>query len=398
MSLLTKIKRHRIVTQIYKRAFKLASYLPVKKNLIVFESYSGKQYSCNPRAIYEYLKQNHLQYEMLWSVDKNFEENFKKENIPYVKRFSIRWLMSMARAQYWVNNARLPLWIPKPNHTTYLQTWHGTPLKKLAEDMDEVYIPGTNTELYKKNFRTATSKWDYLISPNRYSTEIFKRAFNFNKTVIESGYPRNDFLYNHRDSETIQKIKEKCNIPLDKKVILYAPTWRDDNYYSKGKYKFDINLDLNKLKDQFGNDYVIILRMHYLVAEQFDLSSFKGFAFDLSNHEDIRELYLISDLLITDYSSVFFDYANLKRPILFYVYDIEHYRDNLRGFYFDFEKEAPGPLLTTTDEVIQAIKDVEQCNFQVNELFQSFYNKFCYLENGNSSKKVVENLFHDKTN
>ncbi|MBS4174054.1 CDP-glycerol glycerophosphotransferase family protein [Bacillus sp. FJAT-49736] len=393
MKLLNKIKKHGIVPKVYRRLFNAASYLPVKKNLIVFESYSGKQYSCNPRALYEYLKENYPHYQLVWSVKKEYENIFIGRKIPYIRRFSIKWLIMMARAQYWINNARLPLWIDKPRHTTYLQTWHGTPLKKLAEDMDEVYIPGTNTELYKQNFRKATSKWDYLISPNKYSTDIFKRAFNFNKTMIESGYPRNDFLYNCRNQQTIEEIKKRCHIPMDKKVILYAPTWRDDDFYSKGKYKFDIKLDLDKLRTEFGNEYVIILRMHYLVAENFDLSPYEGFAYDLSNHEDIRELYLISDLLITDYSSVFFDYANLKRPILFYTYDIQHYRDKLRGFYFDFEKEAPGPLLTTTEEVMEAIKEVEKAQFQVDESFQEFYNTFCYLENGNSSKKVVEKLF-----
>src|SRR5699024_4667092 len=153
--------------------------------------------------------------------------------------------------------------IPKPSKTIYLQTWHGTPLKKLATDMDEVHMPGTNTEKYKKNFVTESSKWDYLISPNEYSTEIFKRAFQFNKTMIESGYPRNDFLITHNNKNNINAIKNKLQLPKDKKIILnrinvifvimckknninaiknklqlpkdkkiilYAPTWRDDDF------------------------------------------------------------------------------------------------------------------------------------------------------------------------
>lgn len=176
-------------------------------------------------------------------------------------------------------------------------------------------------------------------------------------------------------------------------MILYAPTWRDDQFYQVGKYKFDLALDLGKLKEQLKDDYVILLRMHYLIAENLDLSNFEGFAYDVSDYEDIRDLYLISDLLITDYSSVFFDYANLKRPIIFFVYDINSYRDKLRGFYFDIEKEAPGPLAYTTDEVLQQIQYFERNNFEVPHSFEMFYNKFCYLEDGEASKRVVESVF-----
>ena len=382
-----------IVKRAYYFTFGLAGKLPVKKKTVIFESFAGKQYSCNPRAIYEYMKEHHPEYNLIWSVNPSYTEIFEEKNVPYIHRFTLKWLFAMARAEYWVVNSRLPLWIPKPKHTTYVQTWHGTPLKRLAVDMEEVHMPGTNTEKYKQNFTKEASKWDYLISPNRYSTEIFARAFQFNKTMIESGYPRNDFLYTDNRPETMKAIKRKMNIPEDKKVILYAPTWRDDQFYKKGKYKFDLDLNLEKLREEIGDNYVIVLRMHYLVAENFDLSPYKGFAYDFSSYEDIRELYMVSDLLITDYSSVFFDFANLKRPMIFFVPDIETYRDKLRGFYFDFEQEAPGPLVKTTEEVIEKIKETETSDYRLPDIFEPFYEKFCYLETGNSSEKVVNRIF-----
>lgn len=377
----------------YKVLFTIATFLPVKKNLIVFESFLGKQYSCNPRAIYEYLKEHHPEFQLIWSVNKSYNKIFKEKNIPYVNRFSIRWIYYLARAEYWVNNSRLPAWIPKPKHTTFLQTWHGTPLKKLALDMEEVYMPGISTEKYKEKFIEETGRWDYLISPNRYSTNIFKRAFQFNNTMIESGYPRNDILYSDKKEQIVRQFKQKYQIPLDKKIILYAPTWRDDRYYEKGRYKFDLQLDLTKLQQRFGEKYVVILRMHYLIADSIDLSSYSGFVYDFSNYEDINELYIVSDILITDYSSVFFDYANLKRPIIFFVYDIERYRDKLRGFYFDFEKEAPGPLVKTTEELIDEIEILENDGFQMNEKYIRFHQEFCGLECGESTKRVVEKVF-----
>ena len=391
---MTDIKRSRKIKILYKKVFKLLGYAPVRKKSVVFESFAGKQFSCNPRAIFEYMKEYNPEYKMYWSVDKKYMKNFEGRNLNIVPRFSIKWLFIMARAQYWVSNSRLPLWIPKPKHTTYLQTWHGTPLKKLAADMDEVHMPGTNTVKYKNNFLKEASNWDYLISPNAYSTEIFKRAFDFNKTMIESGYPRNDVLHVDNTKENIEALKQKFALPMDKKVILYAPTWRDNQFYGRGKYKFDLELDLNMLREQLGEEYIVLLRMHYLVAENFDLTPYTGFAFDFSNYEDIRELYLASDILVTDYSSVFFDYANLRRPMIFFVYDIEDYRDNLRGFYFDFEKTAPGPLVKTTEEVIESIRDAEVR--PISDKFNDFYDKFCYLEAGKSAERVVEEVFNKR--
>ena len=128
----------------------MASKMPVKSKTIIFESFNGKQYSCNPRAIYEYMQINHPEYKMYWSVNKQYAAPFKEKGIQYINRLSIKWLFAMARAEYWVVNSRLPLWIPKPEHTTYLQTWHGTPLKRLAMDMEEVHMPGTNTKNIKR--------------------------------------------------------------------------------------------------------------------------------------------------------------------------------------------------------------------------------------------------------
>ncbi|WP_079527260.1 CDP-glycerol glycerophosphotransferase family protein [Halobacillus hunanensis] len=388
-----KMRRGKRALKLYKRIFNIASLLPKKKNLVVFESFHGKQYSDSPRAVYEYMKVNELEYQLIWSADRRYYSELKSKGLPVVRRFSVKWLMVMTRAKYWVTNTRLPTWIPKPKGTKYLQTWHGTPLKRLAVDMEEVHMPGTNTFKYKSNFIKETAKWDYLVAPNQYSSEIFERAFLFNGKMIESGYPRNDYLIQEDNQETIDSLKKSLNIPSDKKVILYAPTWRDNQFYQKGKYKFDLSLNLDRMKEELGEDYVVVLRMHYLIAENFDLGPYEGFVYDLSKHEDIRDLYLISDLLITDYSSVFFDYANLRRPIIFYVYDLDEYRDSLRGFYLDLETEAPGPLTKSTSEVIQSIKEFENKNYRLGNEFEEFYNRFCSWEDGGSSRRVVEQVF-----
>ncbi|MCG1028149.1 CDP-glycerol glycerophosphotransferase family protein [Virgibacillus halodenitrificans] len=392
--IIKKLKSQKTKAKILKIAMTFLNFMPTKKKLIIFESFHGKQYSDSPRAIYEYMKSNYPEYKMYWSADRRHMELFMDKNVNEIRRFSVKWLILMARAEFWITNSRLPLWIPKPKHTTYLQTWHGTPLKRLAADMEEVHMPGTDTKRYKENFLKEAKKWDYLISPNKYSTEIFSRAFGFDKKVVESGYPRNDYLINENNKETIHQIKTKVNLPLDKKVILYAPTWRDNQFYGKGRYKFDLQMDLSKMKKELGEDYVIVLRLHYLVAENLDLTGFEKFVYDFSYHEDIRDLYLISDLLITDYSSVFFDYANLKKPMIFFVYDIEEYRDNLRGFYFDFENKAPGPLVKTTEEILEEIRKTEITNYTCSRNLNEFYNTFCYLEDGCASERVVKEVIN----
>ncbi|MFT9427804.1 MAG: CDP-glycerol glycerophosphotransferase family protein [Sporolactobacillus sp.] len=388
-----RVKQNKTFVALYHRSFRLMAHLPVKKNLVMFESFFGRQYSCNPRAIYEYMRDQHSDFQLLWSASPKYTEIFEAHGVPYVKRFSFKWLYYMTRANYWVINVRLPLWMAKPAHTIYLQTWHGTPLKRLAMDMEEVHMPGTTVEKYKANFLAESARWDYLISPNAYSSEIFARAFGFHQEMLETGYPRNDFLYQANNEAAMNKIKAQYGLPLDKKILLYAPTWRDNQFYGKGRYKFDLDLDLDYMRHEIGDEYIIIMRMHYLIADNLDLSEYEGFAYDFSHHEDIRELYLISDILITDYSSVFFDYANLRRPMIFFAYDIDDYRDNLRGFYFDFERTAPGPIVKTTAEVIAAVREIAQAGFLVSDHFDAFVEKFCALEDGSSSQKVADRVF-----
>lgn len=393
---LIKVRRSRYIKDALKLIFSIAGKLPTRKKTIVFESFLGKQYSDNPKALYLYLNEYYPEFQLYWSVDRHSVPRFEHKNLTILPRFGLKWIFTMARAEYWITNSRLPLWIPKPKGTTYVQTWHGTPLKRLAADMDEVHMPGTDTAKYKANFIKESKKWDYLISPNSYSTDIFKRAFQFDGPMIESGYPRNDILLNENNDETVERLKEAAHLPLDKKVILYAPTWRDNQFHRVGRYKFDLEMDLHRMKEEFGDEYVIVLRLHYLVAENIDLKNYGQFVYDFSYYEDINELYLMSDVLVTDYSSVFFDFANLRRPILFFVYDLEEYRDKLRGFYFDFEENAPGPLVKTTEELISELKQMEDNRFQVDANFESFYQKFCYLEDGHASERVVKALFEDK--
>ncbi len=376
--------KRRFAYFVHNRIFSL---LPLKKKQIFIESFLGKSYSDSPKYIYEYMQEHYPEYEFVWCFDEKREI---PGNAKQVVRFSIPYFYHLARSKYWINNSRMPNLLNKRKGNVYLQTWHGTPLKRLVFDMDDVHSANPK---YKKHFYEQSRRWDYLSSPNGYSTDIFKRAFLFDKEMLEYGYPRNDLLVNNNTPAEVDTVKRKLGIPEDKKVVLYAPTWRDDEFFSRGKYKFTLQLDLDALQQRLGDEYVVLLRTHYFIANALDISGYEGFVYDFSSYDDIAELYLVSDILITDYSSVFFDYANLERPILFFTYDIEKYRDQLRGFYIDMEEELPGPLLYTSDEVIDAIENIDEVQEEYKEKYEEFYERFCDWEDGQASRKTVEHVF-----
>ncbi|WP_081289173.1 bifunctional glycosyltransferase/CDP-glycerol:glycerophosphate glycerophosphotransferase [Mammaliicoccus sciuri] len=369
----------------------------VDSNTIVFESFGGKNYSDSPKYIYEYMQKNYPKLNYIW-VFNNPDKNVIIGNAEKVKKGSKEYYDAYSKAKFWVSNARLPLYLNKKENQIYIQTWHGTPLKRLANDMKVVRMPGTTTAKYKKNFYAETSRWDYLVSPNRYSTNIFKTAFWMDEErTWEIGYPRNDILVNRsNDQEYINQIKKDLNLPEDKKVIMYAPTWRDDEFVKKGQYLFDLKINLENLQKELGENYVILLRMHYLIANALDLNGYEDFAIDVSNYSDISELYLISDALITDYSSVMFDFGILKRPQYFFAYDIEKYDKGLRGFYMDYMNDLPGEIITDEFKLAEELKNIDEHKEKYKDKIEKFYDKFCSLEKGQSSK-FIGDYIHEKT-
>lgn len=376
-------------------AYKLAyfhRYLkqPVKENVILFETFMAKNYSDSPKYIYEYIAQNHPEYECVWAINDGAK-------IPYgaktVKRFSFQYAYYLAVSKYLVFNVRPPLWYRKREEQVFLETWHGTPLKRLVFDQEEVTSASPK---YKQQFYRQRKDWDFLVSANPFSTKTFRSCFLYEGEMLEYGYPRNDILYWPNKDEITQQLKEKLGIPKDKKTILYAPTWRDDQHYGSGQYKFELALDLKLMKERLQDDYVVLLRTHHYISDHIDVSGLGDFVINLSSYDDISEIYLISDICITDYSSVFFDYANLKRPILFYTYDFDKYKNQLRGFYIDMNTEVPGPLLYTSEQVVQAIEDIDEITEEYKERYDQFYDRFCCYDDGHASEHVAEAMLAKK--
>ena len=367
-------------------------FIPVKDNVIMFESSNGRNYTGNPRYIYEEMVRQGLdnEYNCVWSLtDTNIPI---PGNCTKIKRPGMKFLFYSLRSKFWIFDSRHQYYLKKNKNTRYIQTWHGTPLKKLALDMDKVNSSETtDIEDYKAKFKKNSSLWDYLISQNSYSSKIFKRAFAFDGEMLEIGYPRNDILINENNETKINEIKERLNIDKDKKIILYAPTWRDNEFHRSGIYKFATEMDFNAMQNALSDEYVLIVKFHYLVKDEINWDEYRDFIIECNEMWDIQELYLISDILITDYSSVMFDYALLNRPILFFTYDLDFYKDNLRDFYFDINT-VPGPLIETTEDLVDFIKNNSKEDYfeKYGTKYQAFKETYNEFDKGSSCQSVIE--------
>ena len=394
MKILIKVKKIVItlIQLIYHMIYRL---IPVDQHTILFLSFHGRGYSDNPKAIYEQMRKDERfkDYHFVWCIKNNKQKTIEIEGATIISYLSVAYFFYLSRAKYWVFNCKMPAYIAKKENQIYLQTWHGTPLKRLGHDIHvdkdtTFYRSQLSAEEMYRTYDVDVARYNYMISPNSFCTDIFQSAFAIDRArLIETGYPRNDILTN-ATAEQKQAIKDRLGIPSDKKVLLYAPTWRDNQYVRAG-YTFKLEADFKKWKEMLADDYVVVFKPHYLIInETAKDESLKGFLFNIEANEDISSLYLIADALVTDYSSVFFDYAILNRPIYFYMYDIESYKDELRGFYIDIYKDLPGKIYDQEQAMLEAIKQGDY-DFDKLKEFNAYFNEH---EDGCASKRVVETL------
>lgn len=351
---------------------------PINPRQIVFESMWGTKYSCNVQALYEYIDKNYPEYECIWFFED--PRTPIKGNGKRVRRGSEEYWHYLATAKYFVNNVNFETAYVKRKGQVHIQTMHGTPLKTLGLDVKADFPTEKSVEQYIEKCK----RWDYLIVQGKFMKGKAKRCFKFNKKILKTGYPRTDSLYK-KSEKKILKIKEDLGIPTDKKIILYAPTWRVKN-------KFDMMLDIEKMKSHISDDYILLVRLHHLCSSGYTIPEDGEFVFNLNNYRYVDDLYLISDILITDYSSVMFDYALLNKPMLFFTYDLEQYCDDLRGLYVDFKNEAPGPILYTSDEVVEAIENIDDVMKKCAPKIKAFKKKYLTYEDNLSSANVVKKV------
>lgn len=354
---------------------------------IYFDSYTGRQFSDSPRAILEELRRRDVAYPTGWLVRDG--QVALPDGITPVRHTGRPYYEWLARSAYLVSNSRQPAWFQRREGQVVLQTWHGSMLKRIGFDIEK--LRGKSRDYHEK-LAHEVAQWDYLVSPSPWATPILRQAFRFDGEVLETGYPRNDIFFSPQREQIAERTRRLLGLPADKKIVMYAPTWRDDKFYSRGKYKLDLRLDLDRAYERLGADHVLLVRRHPWVVDRVPTAG-RDFVYDVSTYPEIMDLFLITDVLITDYSSLMFDFANTGRPMLFFTYDIAAYRDNLRGFYFDFESTAPGPLLSTSDEVIEAVADADAVRAAHEDRYRAFVERFCPLDDGKAAARIVDRVF-----
>lgn len=361
----------------------LAQFPPMD---IVWFVYRGL-YADNPRAIYEALIARRGPVDRHTWICTPKTQDSVPPGVATALANTPEAVAALESADLVVGNDCISAQWTKRAGATYLQTWHGTPLKHIHHD-----IPHAPEGWLTKPDRDV-ARWDLLLSPNPASTEHLRGAFRYGGPILETGYPRNDALY-RPDREAVRaRLRAELGIAEGTTAVLYAPTWRDDLVLTaSGRRQFDFPVDLADFKARLGSDHVLLLRLHSMVSDRMALPPGSPVV-DVSDHAESSDLYLAADVLITDYSSAMFDFANTGKPMLFFTYDLEHYRDDLRGFYFDLEAIAPGPLLRTSAELVTAIADIDAVTAAHAERYARFREQFCALEDGHATERVLDLLF-----
>ena len=356
------------------------------RNSAFFESFGGRSTGDSPRALFELARQRDPGKTLYWSVRD--ASVMPPEGAVPLLAFSQEWYEALSTSTVLVNNNNFPHYFRKAQGQTYIQTWHGTPLKRIGKD-----VPAGSLSLgYRDLMQRESEYWDVLLAQGPVAATTLRSAFGFSGETLALGYPRNDDLVNGRSHYRADRLRKHLGIQESDRVLLYAPTWRDNRKNLKGQYESTLYLDMAKLQRLVGDGWTILYRGH---VNTIDSVGARGGSkvIDVSRYPDVNDLYALADVLVTDYSSVMFDWAVLGKPILFLVPDLDEYETSVRGFYHDFRSLAPGPLVKTTDEIAGFLLDLESIDAAYRERYSSFVGMFAPLDDGSSAERVFRQVW-----
>ncbi len=371
------LKHNLIIQHIYKIMMSyffrfIGLFIETDPNLILFNSFGGRKYNDSPKVLFEYMinqdRYKNLNY--VWALEE--PNKFDVPNCRKIRIDTMNYFLTALKAKYWISSVNIERGLKfKKKNTRYLNTWHGAGTKKIGNSVNG-----------RKDFDY--SNVDVMLVQSQYEMRIFKQDFLVrDESFLLSGFPRSDELFK-TSGEQIEQYKKIIGIPKDKKVILYAPTWRDST--NRGiSYDLKPPIDIIKWQARLRNEYVVLFRTHAFTTKVMNLQ-FNEFVRDVSNYTDVNNLLCIADVLITDYSTIVFDYSILEKPFICFGYDYEKYKAD-RGFYFDLEDEYPNGVMRTEDEVIEWILSMdygEECN-------KTRRFKFKYIESGGNATEAAVN-------
>jgi CDP-glycerol glycerophosphotransferase len=353
---------------------------------IVYNSFNGR-YSDSPRAVHQGLidRGQADEHEHVWLVDPDRPDALPTSvrTVPISTPAGVRALES---ADLVVSNSHLEMDWTKAPGATYVQTWHGTPLKRIHADVTGG-PPGLLEQL-----SLDVDRWDVLLSPNEYSTATLRQAFRWSGEVLETGYPRNDVLRAPYADRVRDRVRRELGVEDGRTAVLYTPTWRDDAFWAGSSEAGALALDVERFATVLGEDFVLLPRLHYKLTGLRQVVDSPSVV-DVSGYPEVADLYLAADAMVTDYSSTMFDFAVTGKPLLFYTYDLDRYRDELRGFYFDLSVDPPGPLVHSTDELLACLADLDRVRSVHADHYDRFRARFCHLDDGRATERFLHRFF-----
>ena len=357
----------------------LKCFVKVDNKKILFMSFGGRKYDDSPKALYEAMKKDPYfsEYKMVWGFIN--PDDFKGLELNAVKVDTLKFYILALSSRIWINNSSVERGLElRRKNTIEINTWHGTPLKKMGLDM--------NTQ---KGYITNLAKKGTIIycSQSEYDRDIFVKLFNTKKeNILLCDLPRNDCLAKF-ESNDVYNIKKKIGIPYGKKVILYAPTFREYQRDSLNSCYINPPINSEKWKKELGEEYVVLFRAHYEVINVLGIED-DGFFFNVSAYPSLNELMMVSDMLVSDYSSIYFDYSITEKPMLNFSYDIDVYSKE-RGLYLDLYEVLPCNINLNEDDLIHEIKtfDTEVYSKRCADFKRNFAPNA-----GNASEHVIEAL------
>lgn len=373
----------RITSKIAPSLMRIVSSICIKKKKVVFNNFAGRGYGDNPKYIAEELLSRNLNYDLVWIVRKGSHFEFPK-GIRTVTSGGVKELFELASAKFWVDNNRKSVWFYKSPNQKYIQTWHGFyPLKKMEKDALDSLPPG-----YVESAIHDGRMTDLMVSGCKARTQIYKTSFWYEGEIKEWGTPRNDVFF--KDINYRKKVGTFFGIASNKKLLLYAPTFRDD--HSIDAYDIDLKRTLQKLSQRFGEEWCVLVRLHPAVREKSsEFVKYDSNIIDASAYDDIQELFAACDFLISDYSDCMFEFSLTHKPVLLYASDLEAYTHG-RSFYYDIH-DLPYQIAESNDELSSLIENFNEAEYK-NRL-ERFFDKIGVFEKGSASKSVVDYIIEN---
>ena len=351
------------------------------RDAVVYASFEGRQVSDSPRAIFDELVRREAPLEHLWVVRDGMAR--APEGATLVREGSAEHYDALATARYVVANEDFPAWFERRPDQVAVQTLAGTPFKQVGLDVENAH---PTQKRFEGAWHGTSAQWQHVLSPSTFATPILRRAFAIEGELHETGSPRADLLAAPGLEERSRALRARLGLPDDRRVVLYAPTFRDHIVDHRGRPRIDLHLDIERLRAIAGDDVVVLFRKHHLVFDPAPATP-DGFVRDASGFGDGAELLLAADVLVTDYSSLLFDFALTGRPAVLFAHDLETYRDDVRGLYLDPERDVPYPLVRTTDELGETLRSLAPPDLT------AFRERYCDLDDGAATARAVDAIF-----